>query len=131
MIVIDTSAVLQALVGRPVNARLIERIREEELHAPHLIDVEIVHALRRLVMDGRLTEDRAGDARSDFADLVIVRYPHHPLADRMWDLRHNLSAYDAAFVVLGESLGVPVVTSDRRLATAPGHGATIELFDRP
>lgn len=129
MIVVDTSAVLRALIGRPVDVPLIERIRDEELHAPHLIDVEIVHALRRLVSDGRLAEDRADDARADFVDLAIVRYPHHPLIERMWDLRHNLSAYDAAFVALGEALGVPLITSDRRLAGAAGHQATIELFD--
>jgi predicted nucleic acid-binding protein len=64
------------------------------------------------------------------AELTIVRYPHHPLADRMWELRHNLTAYDAAFVVLSEALGVPLVTCDARLAAAIEHSAAIELFER-
>ncbi|HZD17278.1 MAG TPA: type II toxin-antitoxin system VapC family toxin [Actinomycetota bacterium] len=130
MIVVDTSAILRALVGRPPNPELSSRLGEEELHAPHLIDAELVHALRRLVLAADLTEDRASDARSDFAELAMVRYPHQPLSDRMWELRHNLSAYDAAFVALSEALEAPLVTCDRRLASAPGHGASIELFDR-
>lgn len=130
MVVVDTSAILQALVGRPVNPDLVARLGGEELHAPHLIDVEMVHALRRLVMGGSLHEDRADDVRSDFADLAIVRYPHQPLSDRMWDLRHNLSAYDAAFVALSEALDTPLVTCDRRLASASGHDASVEVFDR-
>ncbi len=97
-------------------------------YAPHLIDVEVIHALRRLVTARHLTEDRAVDVRSDFADLPIVRYPHHPLADRMWELRHSLSAYDATFVAISEMLGVPLVTCDGRLAGASGHEAQIELF---
>jgi predicted nucleic acid-binding protein len=90
-----------------------------------------VHALRRLVSNGDLSEDRAEDARADFADLTIVRYPHPPLADRMWELRHNLTAYDAAFVALGEALEIPLVTCDRRLSVAPGHRARVETYPRP
>jgi predicted nucleic acid-binding protein len=99
-----------------------------EIHAPHLIDVEFVHALRRLVRSGTLSEDRAADARTDFAEMAIVRYPHTPFIDRMWDLRHNLSAYDAVFVALSEGLGVPLITCDARLAGSAGHEADIELF---
>jgi len=75
-----------------------------------------------------VTEDRAADIRTDFDDLAIVRYPHQPLTDRMWELRDNLSAYDATFVALSEVLGVPLVTCDGRLAASPGHHAEIELF---
>ncbi len=128
MIVVDTSAVLGALVGLPSDPQLTARVGREELHAPHLIDVEVIHALRRLVVSGNLSEDRASDARSDFADLTIIRYPHQPLADRMWELKANLSAYDAAFVALSEALAVPLVTCDRRLASASGHRAQIELI---
>lgn len=129
MIVVDTSAVIAALVARPAIAGLVARLRDDgDLHAPHLIDVEALHALRRLVLLRELTEDRAADARSDLADLSLVRYAHHPLADRMWELRRNLSAYDAAFVALAEALGVPLVTCDRRLARSGGHQALIELF---
>lgn len=129
MIVVDTSAVLAALAGRPSPVGLRERLAEDgDLHAPHLIDVEVIHALRRLVRTRHLTEDRAVDIRTDLGDLAIRRYPHQPLADRMWELRHNLSAYDATFVALSEVLGVPLVTCDGRLATSPGHQAEIELF---
>lgn len=128
MIVVDTSAVLQALVGRPAADGLVARLGSDELHAPHLVDVEVLHALRRLVVRRELTLDRAADARFDYADLRIVRYPHQPIADRIWELRANLSAYDAAFVALAEALGSPLVTSDARLARAPGHDAEVELF---
>jgi predicted nucleic acid-binding protein len=130
MLVVDTSAVLAALVGRRPDRRLRARLGDDgDLHAPYLLDVELLHLLRRLVATGRLTEDRAADARADFADLVIMRYPHLPLADRIWALRHNLSAYDGAFVALSEALDVPLVTCDARLAAAPGNTARIELFE--
>ena len=129
MIVVDTSAVLAALAGRPADERLAARLAgDPDLHAPHLIDVEIIHALRGLVAGGHVTEDRAADVRSDFADLSIVRYPHHPLADRMWELRHNLTAYDAAFVALSEALRTPLITCDARLASTGARGTRIELF---
>ena len=129
MIVVDTSAVLSVLVGQPEALSLGARIRSDgDLHAPHLLDVEFQHGLRRLVISGAIGEDRAADARMDFADLTIVRYPHVSLADRMWELRHDFTAYDAAFVALAETLGVPLVTCDARPARAPGHAATVEEF---
>lgn len=129
MIVPDTSGVVGALVGRPPAPGLLERIRDAgELHAPHLIDVEFLHALRLLVAAGLLTDDRASDARLDFADLAIIRHPHDPLADRMWELRHNLTPDDAAFVALAEAMEVPLVTCDGRLARSSGHRARIQLF---
>jgi predicted nucleic acid-binding protein len=129
VIVLDTSAALAALVAHPPIEELLTRLADDgDSHVPHLIDVEVIHALRRLVARGELTEDRAGDARSDFADLALVRYPHHPLADRMWELRGTLSAYDAAFVALAEALDVPLITCDGHLARARGHHARVELF---
>ena len=129
MIVVDTSAAIAALAARPPVEDLVARIQDDgDLHAPHLIDVEVIHALRRLVAAGELTEDRAADVQSDFADLAIVRYAHHPLADRMWELRQDLSAYDAAFVALAEALGASLVTCDGRLARTSGRQARIELF---
>jgi predicted nucleic acid-binding protein len=131
LIVVDTSAVIGVLAGQPRVARLVDRvINEGDLHAPHLIDVEFQHALRRLVVAGAISDDRAADARMDFADLTIVRYPHVSLADRMWELRHNVTAYDAAFLALAEALGAPLVTCDARLARAPGHAASVEVFPR-
>jgi predicted nucleic acid-binding protein len=131
LIVVDTSAVIGVLAGQPRVARLVDRvINEGDLHAPHLIDVEFQHALRRLVVAGAISDDRAADARMDFADLTIVRYPHVSRADRMWELRHNVTAYDAAFLALAEALGAPLVTCDARLARAPGHAASVEVFPR-
>jgi predicted nucleic acid-binding protein len=129
VIVVDTSAVLSVLLGRPEVTGLAERVRSDgDLHAPHLLDVEFQHALRRLVLSGAISDDRAIDVRSDFADLTIVRYPHVPLADRTWALRHNMTAYDAAFVVLAEILEVPMITCDARLARSPAHCAAVEVF---
>lgn len=131
MIVVDTSAVIGVLAGQPRVARLVDRvINDGDLHAPHLIDVEFLLALRRLVVAGAINDDRAADARMDLADLTIVRYPHVSLADRMWELRHNVTAYDAAFLALAEALGAPLVTCDARLARAPGHAASVEVFPR-
>ena len=131
MIVVDTSAVIGVLAGQPRVTRLVDRVvNDGDLHAPHLIDVEFQHALRRLVVAGAINDDRAADARMDFADLTIVRYPHVSLADRMWELRHNVTAYDAAFLALAEALGAPLVTCDARLARAPGHVASVEVFPR-
>ena len=127
MLVLDTSAALAALVARPVDPDLVARLADDgDLHAPHLIDVEILHALRGLVRGGTLSADRAADVRSDLAELRINRYGHEPLADRIWELRDNLTAYDAAFVALAEALGVPLITCDVRLARAPR--VTAELF---
>jgi predicted nucleic acid-binding protein len=129
MLVVDTSAVLNALAADDPSAELIERLAsDQDLHAPHLIDVEFLHALRRLCLSGALSENRAADARTDFRDLAFIRYPHEPLADRIWELRHKLTAYDAAFIALAEALEAPLVTGDGKLAAAPGHGARVELF---
>jgi predicted nucleic acid-binding protein len=126
--VIDCSAAIDALLGQR-DTRLVERLSgARELHAPHLLDVEMLHALRRLVATGKLTAERAEYVREDFAALRIRRYAHHPFADRIWALRDNLTAYDAAFVALAEALAVPIVTCDARLATAPVHAAEVELF---
>jgi predicted nucleic acid-binding protein len=129
MLVVDTSTVVSMLVGRPPDPKLLARVvADGDLHAPYLLDVEVLHVLRRLVASGHLTADRAADARADFGDLVIMRYPHLPLADRIWALRPNLGAYDAIFIALSEALGVPLVTCDARLAAAPGHQARVELY---
>lgn len=129
MLIVDTSAVLSALIAERPADGLVERLSTGgELNAPHLIDVELLHALRRLVDRQQLSLDRASDARSDFAALALTRYPHEPVADRIWELRDNLTAYDAAFVALAEALSAPLITCDRALAGAPGVGAVVEVF---
>jgi predicted nucleic acid-binding protein len=132
MLVVDTSAVLEALAAAEPPHGLLERLATDgDLHAPHLIDVEILHGLRRLCLSGALSEDRAADVRTDFAELMLVRYPHEGMADRMWELRQNVTPYDAVFVALAEALDAPLVTCDGGLARAPGHAAKIELFGSP
>lgn len=129
MIVVDTSALIAALAGMPDVSNLRSRLGSDgDLHAPHLVDVEFQHALRRLVTTRAISQERAAGVRQDFADLAIMRYPHMALADRMWELRANVTAYDAAFVVLAETLDVPLITCDGRLSRSSGHRATIELF---
>lgn len=130
MLVVDSSAVLEALAARDPSPELAERLADDgDLHAPHLIDTEVLHALRRLLRRRQISPERAYDARMDFAELTLVRHPHEPLNDRVWELRENLTAYDATFVALAEAFDVPLVTCDARLATAPGHRALIEVYD--
>jgi len=132
VLVVDTSAVVHALLHRPAHPGLLRRIRAEgELAAPHLIDLEVLHALRGLLRAGRVTEDQAADVRTDFADLPLTRYPHAGLSDRIWELRHNLTPYDASFVTLAEAFRCPLVTSDAMLAKASGHQADVELYAQP
>lgn len=130
MLVVDSSAVLEALAAHDPAPELIERLADDgDLHAPHLIDTEILHALRRLLRRRQISTERAHDARTDYAELTLVRYPHEPLNDRVWELRENLTAYDATFVALAEALDVPLVTCDTRLAAAPDSRARIEVYD--
>jgi predicted nucleic acid-binding protein len=130
MLVVDTSAILDAIAAYEPAPGLIARLSQDgDLHAPHLIDIEILHALRGMMRRDEITAERAADARADFAETALFRYPHEPLSDRIWGLRHNLSAYDAAFVTLAETLEVPLITCDARLASSSGHDAQIELFE--
>jgi predicted nucleic acid-binding protein len=97
------------------------------LHAPHVLDVEVAQVIRRYAANGEISGERGRLALADLADLPLRRYPHDFLLPRMWDLRNNLTAYDAAYVALAEALDAPLLTRDRRLAVAAGHRARIEL----
>lgn len=129
MIVVDASALVDTLASEIADPRLAERLTADgDLHAPHLVDIEVANALRRLAAAGELSTARAADAHADFAALTIVRYPHLPLLERIWELRETLTAYDASYVALAELLEAPLVTCDARLERAPGHVARVEAF---
>jgi predicted nucleic acid-binding protein len=129
LIVLDASAVLELLLRTPAADRLTARLLhpEESLQAPHLLDLEVAQVIRRYWLAGKLTTERAGEALADFEDLRIHRHPHEPLLSRVWELRHNLTAYDAVYVALAEALDVPLLTRDARLASAPGHMAAVQI----
>jgi predicted nucleic acid-binding protein len=130
VIVLDASAVLEVLL-RTVAGRLIEErilAPAETLHAPHLLDVEVAHVLRRYVLRRELTPSQASARLELFAQFPIRRYAHEPLLARMWTLRANLTAYDAAYVALAEGLRALLVTRDERIARARGHTARVELI---
>ncbi len=130
MIVLDASATVDWLLQTSAGQRIEKRIysHHETLHAPHLLDLEFAQVLRRLALQAVISARRADEAFRDLLDLRIARYPHLVLMPRIWQLRHNFSAYDAAYVALAEKLGAALVTRDRRLASASGHAAAIELF---
>lgn len=127
MIVLDASVVVESLVARgPAGSWASEQIaRADSLHAPHLIDSEVVSALRQLVLAGGILAREGAQALQDFGDLAMRRYPATALLDRMWELRASLTAYDATYVALAEALELPLVTADRRLARARGHRAEV------
>lgn len=122
--VIDASALLPMLLhtAAPV---LPASYGEREAHAPHLLDLEVAHALRRLLRAGNLDATRAVLALDDLKELPLHRHAHGPLLPRVWELRHNLTAYDAAYLALAESLDCPLLTRDRGLAAVAR--ATVEV----
>lgn len=127
MIVADASAVLELLLQTAKAARLETLLLDpdEQLHAPHLIDVEVAQALRRLVLTKSLTNQRAELALEDFRQLVIERHAHLDLIPRAWQFKSAISLYDGVYVALAEALDSPLVTCDAKLARAHGHDATV------
>jgi predicted nucleic acid-binding protein len=127
--VIDASALLEALLQTPAAAAVEARLLDETLplHAPHLIDVEIAQVLRRYAAIGQINPARCRDALDDLREFPLRRYPHDVLLERVWELRHNFTAYDAAYVALAEALDATLLTRDRRLAMAASHRARIDL----
>jgi predicted nucleic acid-binding protein len=130
MIVLDTSAVVDWLLLTPAGQRIEQRIyaRQDTLHSVHLLDVEFVQVLRRLVRQGSVAPGRAEQAIEDLLALRITRHAPALLLRRMWRLRQNLTAYDAAYVALAEELRAPLITRDQRIAAAAGHRAAVEVF---
>jgi predicted nucleic acid-binding protein len=130
VIVLDASALVELLVGTATGRIIATRIADPAvgLHVPHLADVEVAQALRRYVRDRELTVSDAEAALGDLGALDLQRHPHEPLLARMWELRINLSAYDAVYVSLAEVLDGVLITCDGRLARAPSASGRIELI---
>ncbi len=110
--------------------RIMNRVLagRETLHAPHLVDVEVAQVVRRYWRAGDITASRGDEALSDLANLPIDRHPHEPLLGRIWQLRHNATAYDAAYIALAEGLDATFVTLDAALARIPGIRVPVEVF---
>ncbi|MGH7881098.1 MAG: type II toxin-antitoxin system VapC family toxin [Candidatus Binataceae bacterium] len=116
---------LRSPAAEVVESRLFHP--RQSLHAPHLLDIEVAQVLRRFAKIGAIERRRGVEALADLADLSLHRHPHGFLLPRVWELRHNLTAYDAVYVALAEELDAPLLTRDRRLARASGHRARVEL----
>ncbi len=130
MIVLDASCLLELLLRRPGKDLISKRLagHKQELCAPSLIDVETCHVLRRYSLLGELSARHGREAIDDLTDFPLERYPQTLLLPRMWQLRNNLTAYDAAYVALAEALDAVLLTCDKKLATSGGHRAKIEFI---
>jgi predicted nucleic acid-binding protein len=130
ILVVDASAVLEVLLqtaaGAPLTPRLLRR--DTTLHAPHLLDLEVAQVLRRFERRGEIEPSRARQALQDLTAFPLERYSHDLLLPRVWELRQNLTAYDAAYVALAEILEATLLTRDDRIRKAPGHHARVEVF---
>jgi predicted nucleic acid-binding protein len=129
MIVVDASAMLEFLLNTVDGPRVAARLFApgETLHAPHVLDLEVAQVLRRYSLAGQLDPGRGAQALEDLLDLPLARYPHDLFLPRIWMLRRNVTAYDAAYLALAEALDAPLVTRDAALASAPAHGVRVEL----
>ena len=129
MIVVDASVVVPAIADdERAGQRARTRLRNERVHAPQLLDLEVVSALRGLALGRKMTDRRAASALLDLGRLPIERAPHRALIARCWELRHNLTVYDAAYVALAELLGCPLVTADAALAASRSARCEVELL---
>jgi predicted nucleic acid-binding protein len=128
LIVIDASAVVEMLLGSAKGWKVEQRVlgSGESLHAPHLLDLEVTQVMRRYLQAKALTPSRAQMAFDDFRALKYRRYPHDVLLKRIWSLRDNFTAYDAAYLALAEEIGATVVTCDGKMAGS-GHNAKVEV----
>jgi predicted nucleic acid-binding protein len=130
VIVVDASVIIELLLRTPAADAIVERLTraDESLHAPHLIDVEVAQVIRRYVIRDELDSASAEALVELLKDLPIRRYSHQPLLPRMWQLRENMTAYDAAYLALAEGLSATLVTRDRALAQVPNVRATVEVL---
>jgi predicted nucleic acid-binding protein len=129
VIVVDASVIVAGLADDGTDGdRARDRLRGENLVAPHLIDLEVLSAWRRVASKGGLDDRRYELAVHDLLDMPMRRIPHWPMLARCWQLRENLSTYDAVYVALAETLGLTLVTADARLARAPGTTCEVEVL---
>ena len=130
MIVADASVLVEALIGEGTTGDAArQRISDApQLHAPHLVDLEVANAVRRLVASDRVPDDLAAHAITGLRQLPLTRYPHVPFLDRIWELRFAVTSYDAAYVALAEAVGVPLLTLDVRLGKASGARCPVEVI---
>lgn len=128
MIVVDASAMVELLLGTDLGRRIDERVMAAPArHAPYLVDIEVVQVLRRFVLSKQLSSGRAAEAIEDLAVFPMQRHPHASLLERVFDLRANLTAYDAVYLALAEALGAPLITCDEALVKTPGRRTAVEL----
>jgi predicted nucleic acid-binding protein len=128
VIVVDSSAMVHALIGASVNPRLLALLAVEDLCAPHLIDFEVTSALRGHVLGRKLAASRGRDALRDYAALTVTRYDGVGLLDAIWRLRDTFTVYDAAYVTLALALGCPLATSDGKLREAERLGVDVRMY---
>jgi predicted nucleic acid-binding protein len=130
MRVLDASVLVEILLQTPLGIRHIDRVLggDEALHVPHLLDLEVPQAVRRLTLAGEISMARGEAALSDLLDLQLVRHEHALFVGRIWQLRTSMTAYDAVYVALAEGLSAALFTCDRKFARAHGHRASIELL---
>jgi len=131
VIVVDASVLATALIDDETDGDLARsRIRDEDLYAPEIIDLEVVSVLRRGLLTGAIPLRRAELALADLDAIPLTRVPHQGLVSRCWELRDNLTPYDAAYVAVAERLDIPWVTADERAARAPGIRCAVEVLRR-
>lgn len=132
VIALDVSAAADVLLKfEPRASRIRERMRKSEggIHVPHIFELEVLNTLRRHFLSGNLSEEREAEALEDLSDLKLTRYPHTPFVERIWELKENITAYDASYIALSETLDTPLVTTDGRLARSTGHRARVEFYE--
>jgi predicted nucleic acid-binding protein len=127
VIVIESSAMVDALVDDPANPNLLALLADEELHAPALLDFEVASALRGHMLGGKLDPVRLDQAVEDFSAFQIERHQMTSLLGHLLDLRENFTVYDAAYLVLAQSLEAPVVSDDTKLKEATRLGIKVQI----